>query len=165
MNRMNRKLRSARNLILFTQTGLNLVIALTISAILLWAITLMNGYFWFSTDIRMSLFLFWLGVSIIAVLYAVIPPLARPPSLRKIAIQFEREYVKKRLKVLMSKLGVIENSQIENYIDNFLETLNVNQRMFFDDRLSFFEDLYKAFRTAQMIDYGGDTACRSGLCR
>ncbi|RKZ30279.1 hypothetical protein DRQ33_08000, partial [bacterium] len=71
---------------------MNLVIALTISAILLWAITLMNGYFWFSTDIRMSLFLFWLGVSIIAVLYAVIPPLARPPSLRKIAIQFEREY-------------------------------------------------------------------------
>jgi len=46
--------------------------------------------------------------------------------------QFERIYVKKPLRDLISKLKVIEDSRLENYVDSFLKSLSDNLRMFFD---------------------------------
>ena len=92
MDILSAKLKRARNLILITQIGMNLLVAIAVSGILFWVLTLLNGYFWFDTGVRLSFFLIWLGVSIFALFIAVIPPLLRPPSLRMIAIEFERKY-------------------------------------------------------------------------
>ncbi|MCD6594393.1 hypothetical protein J7L68_01785 [bacterium] len=92
MNILSTKLKRAKNIILTTQIGMNLLVAFAISGILLWGLILLNGYFWFDIAVRSAFFLIWFGSSIFALLVAVIPPLLKPPSLRMLAIEFERKY-------------------------------------------------------------------------
>jgi len=92
MDNLDKKLLGARNTVLIAQIGVNILIALAVAVVSFWAFALMNGHFWFTMQTRMAFFVAWLGIASLATIWAVIPPLLRPPSLRKIAIQFERFY-------------------------------------------------------------------------
>ena len=89
MSELEKKLVAARNRILLAQIARNLFVALAISGVVFWLFAILNGYFWFSADTRMALFVIWLGITAAGIVWAVVPPLAKPPSLRKIAIEFE----------------------------------------------------------------------------
>jgi len=92
MSELEGKLAAVRNRILLAQIARNLFVALAISGVVFWLFAMLNGYFWFSADTRTALFVIWLGITAAGIVWAVVPPLAKPPSLRKIAIEFENHY-------------------------------------------------------------------------
>ena len=86
------KLRAAQRKIIFITVLSNLFSALAVSAFLLMVFALLNSFFWFSPAARQTMFFIWLGVTISAAGWSVLKPIFSPPSLRSIAIEFERQY-------------------------------------------------------------------------
>ncbi len=74
------------------QAGVNLIAALSVVAGAFLVLVAVNAFFWFDTATRASLFFAWIALSAFVVLWALVPPLAKPPSLRRIAMEFERYY-------------------------------------------------------------------------
>ncbi|MCD6418777.1 hypothetical protein J7M00_08355 [bacterium] len=92
MDNLISKLKSARTLISLAQAGINSIYAFAIIVILFWFGALLNGFFWFDIPTRTALFFIWLGISAFIFLYSIIPPLARPISLRRVAMEFEKKF-------------------------------------------------------------------------
>ncbi len=102
MDELISKLKHARTLISLSQAGVNLIFALSIIAILFWGIALINGFFWFGIPARATLFLIYIAISAAVLLLSVIPPLAKPLSLRRVAMEFERQFPQLREHLIAS---------------------------------------------------------------
>ncbi len=113
MKEIKEKLRSARRGIQLTQIGANLLSGLSIVLVVMLILTILNGFLWIPSSARSILFFSWIVISILSILGAIIPPLIRPPSLRLVAIEFERQFPSLREKLITA--WDLSNQNIESY--------------------------------------------------